>query len=36
MRSKLIAAVALLGGLLVAARLIERRTRPDLVDEYET
>jgi hypothetical protein len=34
MRSKLLALAVLLGGILVAARLVERRTRPDLVDEY--
>lgn len=34
MRSKLLALAVLLGGALVVARLVERRTRPDLVDEY--
>lgn len=34
MRLTLIVAAALVGALLVVTRLVERRTRPELADEY--
>jgi len=34
MRRKLLAAVTALAALLAVAVFVERRTRPDLIDEY--
>jgi len=34
MRLKLLATTVLVGAALVAGLLVERRTRPDLADEY--